>query len=587
MPRITEYGNGAPSVDVQAPPLEVSNARMNEAGSMGRAIRQFGNQIEEGMDYQYKRVAQEEVSNAQVDSADMRADSTIKLNEQIRQGTVDVEGLKTEFQEYVDKQSEKYQTDHGRNTFLREAAATRGSLVRSAAVASATLAGEKAKANKLAALDRDSSTIYDNPEMFPGAYESHMQAIDDDVQAGVLPAAMAGRAKHEEGLELAKSAVKGWAQNDPDKAQKLLDSGYFNSFFNGDTKAQLQGYIHTQKSAQEVDSRRQETAEKKAKEKNAEAWKIKNMDRLENNQLSAKEVIRAAQKGVLSYDDAKEQIMMIDRNAREKSKPNSALELQLSSEIFRGDLDSSQMMAKIDSFAAEGKINIATRSRLLKGLDSTPQGQAAKLGRAGLSKFIQKQLIGRDEMSNVSDPSGAQNAAMAYQLAFEEEQRYRDEKKPVADLYDPQNKDNLYDKVLRFKRSSKDVMKARIETMRAQNGAKGAVLNADKTKAAVPRNPGESIQAWLTRQRAAGASQTAPAARDTQSVAPAAPAAEPSIPKEETRSEAQARHQAEYKEKLRVEAAKNSKDEEEKTEKAREKSKNAPRTKPSWPPAEF
>lgn len=509
MPRIEEYG--APQVESQVP-LEVSSRPIEEAGQMGRALTHFGQEFDQVTDMRYKRMAQEEVANAQVDFANARADWTNKLNKQIQEGKVDSKQLMSDYQDSVDEMSDKYETSHGRNAFDRQAALTKGMLLRGAVNAQAHLAGIQQIQKHQTSLDSNSNAIESNPAEFLSVYRAHMDGIDAQVETG-LPANTAEKLKTEDAKKLAVAAVRGWIQIDPDKASDLLtgkgtaeNKGAFDDFFDANTKHILMGEINTQKRAQEVDASRADAAEKKAKEKAGEAWKIRNLSRLENNELSAKEVIQAARNGTLDYSAAKEQLSMIDRNAKEKARSNPQLLMDLHSRIFLAEADPRKIsnIAQIDDYAAKGLISISDRTKLAKEVDSTPEGQARRSQKKVLLDYMKNQLV-NDKALGASDPDGAQHYSNALEALNQKEEQYKAAGKPVTDLYNATSKDSFYSQVLQYKRSPRDVMRANMERMRAQSGAQSAVQNADRTKAVLPAVDANGTQLspdeWMKRRK--------------------------------------------------------------------------------------
>ncbi len=495
MPRIQDYG--APEVEASVP-LEISSQRIEEAGQMGRAISSFGTEVENLASAHYRNQARQEVSNAQVQWSEARADAQNQLDQQIREGKVDTEKLTDDFQKYVDKNQDQYQTAHGRQVFNYQAARTRSMLLRTAVHAQSVLAGQQATDNRIAAMDNDSNAVESHPENFADIYGAHMAGIEEDVNSGALPATLEGKAKHEAGSALAVGAIKGWAKLDPDKAQKILDSGAFDTYFNAEKKDRLEAYIHSVKSAQETDLRRQDFVEKKAAEKREEAWKIAHIEGIENGTLSAKEIMKAGHSGELSYQGMKEQLAMLEHVTKERTKPNYALRNELTQRIYADDSNPNKIkyISQIDEYAAKGLLDIPTRNSLVKALSGTEEGKTTLGARKQLNKFMEKQLAGKDEMLGVSDPHGGEKLSDAYTMLEHEEEVAKKAGTPMKEVYD-----KFYSTVLQMKPSGHDIMKSRTDLMRAQSGAKTAVEGADKTKAVFTRLPNESMDAWIKRRR--------------------------------------------------------------------------------------
>lgn len=510
MPRITEYG--VPESEGQAP-MEVNSRPIEEAGQMGRAMQRFGADISQAEGEYNQRAGQEEAADAQLQGANLRASWSAKLNQQIQQGNVDTESMMQDYQQQVDDTSDKFSTPHGQLAFQRQASLTKGMLMRSAMNAKAKLAGAQAKANVQAGLDSDSSALFNDPSSFPAVMQANMSAIDDQVETGGLPASAADKIKHDYGVELAKSAVRGWAQLDPDKAEQLLmgtnnnGKGAFDQYFNGDVKSQMVGYINTVKSAKLTDQNRLDALEQKAKVAQAEAWKVKNIDKLEKGTLTADDILKAGHQGILGYDDMKEQLGMIDKMAKQESHSNPAVINSLTKRIYADENDPTRITnsSDIDKEAAKGNITVEDRSRLVRAIDETPDGKNMRVNRKQLYSFMEAQLVKKDSMIGMADPLGEKNLAQATQQLQSKEAEYTKAGKPLSELYDPNNKDSFYNSVLQFKLSPKDIMRANTNQMKMQSGAKSAVMGADKAQAILPRqsvgDQKESPADWISRVR--------------------------------------------------------------------------------------
>lgn len=517
MPTIKEYGQ---EVQAANPALDISARPIQEAGQLGRAVQRFGAVVSDVGEAVYKRQAQEEQDNAQVDAAANRAEMSADIDSQIKSGNVSVEGTLERYSQKVDTQSDNYQTRAGRRMFNRQAEINRAMIFRTASDAQSHLAGENAKLAQQDILRHDTLTVENNPTAYAEVVHARIDAIDQQVLDGNLNSTTATQLKTLHGKELAQAAVRGWAKNiedngnGPEIADAMLNGtkendhkGAFDEVLDSDSKSQLNHMINAYKSAREVDANRVDRLEKKAQEKKADAWRVANFGRLENNELTAKEVVIAVQNKILSPQEGEHQLSMIDRNVKQSSKTDHALLNDLTSRIYLSPDDPNKIdsVRQIDEWAAKGLLTITDRNRLAKAIDTTDEGKNLKSNKKVLIDYMKSQLVKTDKSLGIQDPEGEKNFASAFQNLQALEDQYRQENKPVSSLYDPLSKDSFYNRALAFKKSPREIIRSTTDRMRAQTSADKAGAQADKTKVVLPRTTesGEKLspEEWMKRRK--------------------------------------------------------------------------------------
>ncbi len=243
MPKITEYGE--PN-QAEAPREMFTSRQQGEGGSWAEDISRFGGQLAGLADQQNKRNVQEEVSNAQVDVATTRAEYQMKLDQQIRSGSVDIAGLQNEYKEHVDSLGEKYQTPQAKSLYEREMKLSGIMINRNAIGAQATLKGKQAEDNWRTTVSTDSNTIYNHPTDFKAIYLSNAAAIDAQVASGVINADQGRDLKYKTGVEFSMASVKGFSKNSPGAARKALATGMYNEWLDGEKHGALDEHIKRQ-----------------------------------------------------------------------------------------------------------------------------------------------------------------------------------------------------------------------------------------------------------------------------------------------------------------------------------------------------
>ncbi len=494
MPKINDYATPQASAKMNA--FE-SSSGLRQGGETGRAMQRAGAVIEDVGDMVYRRQAQEETSDLNAKFAEARAEWANTIDEETRNGTIDAGKTSEKIQDYVNNMNQDISTAEGRRMFDREAARLNGFVLKGASKAQAQVAGAKAEANWRSALANNSSVLNTDPSDFEATYQSTMDSIDDQVESGGIPATIAEKFKLETGRELAKSAVRGWANLNPDIAEKKLNKGEFDKYFDGDTKAQMQGYINSQKSAAEIEGRRQEKAFEDAKKKRSEAWQSKNLGALVNGQLPTKDIIDSKD---LKYDDKVAMLKLQDWASKERVQLDPAVENELFRRINLGDQDPQQIqdISQLVPFVGRG-LTPASVEKLSGWIDNSPAGRVKKDNRKNVIDYATARLVKKDSFG-MSDPKGEMllNQFIADLQAAEAE--YIKEGKSTSALYNPHSKDYFGLESDKYKRSQKDIMKDTVQDMRKAS-IKNQVDFNPKTQSSLPRQEGETIDAWLKRRR--------------------------------------------------------------------------------------
>lgn len=433
MPKIEEYG--APQVEAAAP-MEVSSQGIDSAGAVGRAVRNLGAEVTDFATANYRRQAQQEASDAMVDGATARADATDSVNDQIRTGKVDTEKNLQDFDDNVDDQSDHYQTAHGRQIYNQQMARTRSMLLKSSTRAQAFLAGKEAADNHQLALDKDSQTVYNNPDLFMDTYKARMAAIDGQAGTEALPQAMVGKTKHDDGKELARNAIEGWAKDDPGKAQTMLDSKVFDTFFDADTKKKLQGEINSQVSAHEAQAARSTRLQEKAQKATEEAWGAQNWDGITKGDggFGAQNVSAAVRNRTISPEKGENIIRFMKESAKDANKPNDAVfndayyRTQLPKDDPKAITDVSQLLPLYKDLGSEGM------EKLKKEITASPEHKDQAANRLNLLNVAKSALVKDDLMNGFDDAAGKEHLKKFTEALQVEENKARGNG-TLGDLY--------------------------------------------------------------------------------------------------------------------------------------------------------
>jgi hypothetical protein len=476
---VTETGRNTPATQ--------SNAGLRYDGGMGRALSNLGGQISEVGQAVYRRQAQSELSDMNAKFAEARAEWTQIIDEETRNGTIDTAKAQERYQDYVNKMNQGFETAEGREYFERESARLGQYVTKASVRGQATVAGARAEGAWRHALSKNSSSLMGDPSEFAAVHQSTIESIDAQVAAGAIPASAAEKFKLQTSTELAKSAVRGWADLSPDIAQKKLETGEFDQYFDGDVKAQMRSYINQQQAAKEVEGRRREAAEERATKRREESWQQDNIAKLSTNELTPKEVLSSPMTSAAKLRWLK----LIDEGAKQNAQTDPAVE----NELFRrinlpaGDPQNIEDTNQLARFVGKG-IDVNSFQKLNRWIDKSPEGQAMKANRKKLIDFATARLVRKDTFG-MADPKGEHNLSQFMVDLQEKESQFRKEGKPVADLYNPHSKDYFGFNSDKYKRSSKDIMEDTVSEMRRKKTAENPdmvfVTAPDGSNGKIPR----------------------------------------------------------------------------------------------------
>ncbi len=499
MPRINDYSEQ--QVGGQGPSGAMS-ADIRGASVQGDILQKAGALLGEIGDGLHKREAQGEVTQVYADMAKARADWTNHINKGLKDGSLDVEAIKDQYDEYMAKTGENLGTAEGKDYFNRQSSRLGANLLVTAAKGQAVLAGKKATAAWRSGLDNNSSALMSNPADFQTVYEETIDAVDAQVATNGLPAEMAEKFKHESGVELAKSAVRGWAQMDPDLANHLLNKGAFDQYFNGDVKAQMQGYINQAGRAKEIEERRVEKATKDAEKLAGEKWENDVLPKLANGSLNTKTILDSP----LTPEKKIQWMKLADQATKEKTQSDPRVKNDLTRRILLPDGDPNKIsdIGELSKWAGRG-IDVNDVQQLAGFMQKTPEGQALSNNRKALDDFATAKLIKKDPMNPFMTDADSEYNKAQFQVALQQkEAQFRQEGKPLNSLYDPNSPDYFGYEIDKYKLSPQQVLEKKAGILKkvpitSQGQTTDAAGGAGTTPAAKTRQPKETPEAYLKR----------------------------------------------------------------------------------------
>lgn len=262
MPKIRSYDS--PQFEFQGQSVR-SNADLSGSGA-GKAMEQFGEQFSNMEESQYKRQAQNEVSDLNAKFSEARAEWATKIDEQTRDGSIDSQKLTEEYQNYTNKMSEGLQTNEGRRFFDQQSAGLGGYVLKNSARAQAVVAGDKAVSDISSSLNTSSTLLQRRPGDFQDVYQQTLHGIDAQMETGVIRQKEGEKLKILAGKELAKNAAYGLIRKSPGDAIRAMDRGDYDKYIDADNMRQLRS------SAEAEIKSRQDQMEKIIALKDKDPW---------------------------------------------------------------------------------------------------------------------------------------------------------------------------------------------------------------------------------------------------------------------------------------------------------------------------
>jgi hypothetical protein len=383
MPEIKEYTG-----DTEAQGAVGGVTPNLEAVSLfGRGLEHVGASLEETGDMLHRRQAQEEVSNIYGQFAQARADWNVKLKAGLKDGTLDPEKFNADYADYINKMGDGVSTAEGKDFFNKQANRLGGTLMQNAITGKAQIAGQQAFDALNGGLQVNLADIHSNPEQGPDIMDGFQQAVDAHVATGTLNPQQARVLKNQKMSELAQATIEGWAAKDPGQddngnpnpnlAKQILDhtdedgkGKAFDQYLNQAQRDHLYAYAKQQDTNRRIDQDNQLANAHRTTEMAGNDFMDDpdNATRILRGTMSTKEIEQMP--GTLQqkeYLTAKLKMAAMDESRTDPRQYNKAW-----TEVNNGTITTRQQIMDYPGLAP------ATKDRLFKEIDSTPDGQMVK-----------------------------------------------------------------------------------------------------------------------------------------------------------------------------------------------------------------
>ncbi|MBS4046573.1 MAG: hypothetical protein KG075_09555 [Alphaproteobacteria bacterium] len=505
MPRIREY-QPAESSAAAVPYRQVQGTDLVPPGaSLGDGLARFA----EGMIRAQER---DEVSDVQTKLAKARAEWTVALQDQEdRAPTGDpkfAENFLNKFNGSIQAIGDNLETKAGREAFKQGSAALGAQFTQAAGLYQVRAAGAKAKQDFLTALDANRNTLLRDPTQFESVLASSQAALTDpNGPYARMPVAERERLARQTNVDLAKSAVQGVIDIDPQEGLKQLEAGRWGKWLDADNTTQLRAHAKQAIRAEEIEGERRERAKEKAESTAREKTKSDFISRLsdDNVGLTSKDIINSN----LLAAEKEHYLNVLKTRMNEGTKPirtDPTTFRDLFTRIGLPDGDPRRIANEdqLNQAFVDQKLSFEDLSRLRKEFVDyrTPDGEKLSKRKSDFLKGVGPSINKSNPMMGRIDPSG-QMQEYEFGIFVENEiERMRKENRNPYDLFNPAKPDYLgrpevltsYQKTLK---QSIDDFSSQLRSAPGIKNPSGGVPD-DKV-----RKPGETPQQYLDRMKKA------------------------------------------------------------------------------------
>jgi hypothetical protein len=448
---------------------------LEQVGAFGRGIEEAGRSITDAGNILHQRQTQAETSDAYASVAEQRANFMTRVQQETADGTLDAGKVKQDYQDWMEKQYDTYNTSGGKDAFTRASARAGGSLLQTAARGQAIVAGNRAKDNLNSLSNVNSNLVEKDPTQFADLHASQTEAIQAQVEAGALTQPQAEQIKKAMSVELAKGAVRGYMQSDyenikaavvasgdkvdPNTARLntalgALDHGVFDEFLDSDHKEALRRELRGNQAAAQAAGKQALAQRQTAIDAQGEAFKVSSYEKLLNNSLSPEAVTQAARKGVISSDEQLKMYHLIDQAGKEQTATNPAVKNDLMRRALLPDNDPQKISDPMQvAYMVGNGISHRDFQDLASTIKMIPGNRVNSYNEAQLQK-VAAQRIGKD------DPNSEYKLMLFNNEVQQAKQNALKAGEPIGPLFDPNSPKFLGGKIQNYVSSQQDILRA-------------------------------------------------------------------------------------------------------------------------------
>jgi hypothetical protein len=515
MPKIQEYVS---RTSVQGP---VSSRRataedLNPNGGFeaaGKALSEVGDVVE-------RRAQQADVSDLNAKMSEAHAQFTVQLQETLR--TADpgdrtiADKFTQQYDDYMSKLGENVATSAGRNYFTKASAEMRAHFIESAHNGQADLAGVKAKEDYTKSISSLTSSLLNDPSSEALAQKIHDTGVDNLVSSGLLSKAKADELKITGRADLAKSAIRGWVNLNPEQAKEEIKGGRWDGLIDGDVKHQMLGEAEQGIRGKEIENERLRREQERQRQEAQSQTQNAFLEKLTSNQLTNKDILKSNLDAFGS--GSKEQFLQLVKASNEgKMKTDPGTYRDLFNRIHLPDEDPKKLRDEneLNQYVVKGRLSFEHLNQLRAEIQGkrTPDGEMEAELKKGLVKVAEGKLTRSNPMLGLRDVDGDEQMQKFMTFFLKEFDTQKKSGKSAAQLLSPESPDYLGRYISNYTRSPNQIMKSLVGTMNnkpaglanppstppGSSSVVGPPLPPSQPSSDKARRPDESPQAYLKR----------------------------------------------------------------------------------------
>lgn len=454
---------------------------LEQVGMFGRGIEEAGRSFQDAYTIIHQRETQAETSDAFASIAEQRAAMMERIQDETAKGTLNVDDIKKDYQSWVDKQFDTYQTTGGRNAFTRASSRAGGALLQSATRGYAAIQGQRAVDNLTTLSNTNSSMVMNDPSQFPDLYSSQVEAIQAQVENGALSQPQAERLRQQMSLELAKGAVRGHMQADYNNiktavvdsggkidpntdrlntARAMLDNGAFDEFLNSDQKKALQNEIRGNQAAAQTAGLQAIKVRQDAIAAQGEVFKVDAYDKLQKNALTPDSVSAAAHAGLISSDEQLKMFHLISQAGRDELHSDPQLKNSIKDRILSPDNSPNHISDPMDVayLVKDGMLSMKDFQELQQTAAMVPQNR--------VNAFAEAKLMEKARAAIGTGPDAEYRLAQFSSEVHQAKLSASQTQTPIKDLFDPNSKSYLGAQLQKYVQTPQQVLHDEAERAR-------------------------------------------------------------------------------------------------------------------------
>lgn len=521
MPVIKEYGDakvGTPGA-IKQPQYTADQLGAAE----GAALVQAGQAVQGAARTVAKRIDQENTSEITTKVTEANANLAVDLQNVIRTAKP---GDKKAFEDYnkrveetLAKIGEEASTEGARSFYAEASTRIKGQLYKTSMDGQAELAGLAAVNHYESTLNNLSAATMAAPDSVQLQRDLHKQAVENLVLNEQLPRSKAEELLQRGDTALVTANIRGWAELNPTYAKQKLKSGEFDKELGAEGKLRLDGEIDQAIRAKEIDAERRRAAQERALKESQRVTQNDLLQGLVDKKLTTQDIMRSNLDAFGS--GSKEQFLQLMKAANqpeERLKTDPATMISLFNRIHLPDGDPNKITDEnyLNQFAGNG-VSFPDLNRLRDEFQGkgTAAGQVETDLKRQLFEIAKGKLTKTNPMVGFRDPVGDENLQRYMGYFFDEYKKQRAAGISPQELLTPGNKNYLGAQIEQYVRTPQQILRDAVRRKPSPGstlagpqvsgteaaGASTPTYRAPQAPAPLPRQPGETPDAYLKRSK--------------------------------------------------------------------------------------